>query len=96
MARLPAFIFPHPVFITNVTGIAKVSLPTVVQLHTRGHNVMNFGNGCIDVVNQPQRVVGTNTHPHAEVPFFSFFGLVNFRRSTYAVAILRLVLGGAG
>ena len=52
---------------------------------------MNVGSGGIDAMNQAKRIVDTNVHLHAEVPFVALSGLVHLR-----ITLASLVLGGAG
>jgi len=80
----------------EVAGITKDSTLFAVQQFAGGHNVMDIGSGGVDAVDQAQRVVDTNVHLHAEVPFVTLSGLVHLRRSDGSVALARTVLCGAG
>src|SRR5690606_4599139 len=75
----------------KVTGVAEDSLLFTVQQIAGGHNVMNVGSGGINAMDQAQRIIDTNVHLHAEVPFVTLSGLVHLR-----VALAGTVLCGAG
>ena len=86
-----AMLMLIPLLNAKVTGVAEDSLLFTVQQLVGGHNVVNVGSGGIDAANQAQRVVETNVHLHAEVPFVALSGLMHFR-----IAFTGAVLGGAG
>jgi len=80
-----------PLLNAKVTGVAEDSLLFTMQQLVGGHDVVNIGSGGINAMNQTERVVDTNVHFHAEVPFVALSGLVHLR-----ITLASLVLGGAG
>src|SRR5690554_3750793 len=79
-----------PLLNAKVPGIAEDPLLFTVQQLVGGHDAVHVGSGGIDAMNQAKRIVDTNVHLHAEVPFVALSGLVHFR-----IALASAVLGGA-
>jgi hypothetical protein len=80
-----------PLLNVKVTGVAEDPFLFSVQHLVGGQDVVNVGSGGIDAMNQSQRVIDTNVHLHAEVPFVAFSGLVRFW-----IALAGTVLSRAG
>ena len=80
-----------PLLNTKVTGITKDSLFFAMQQLVGGHDVMNVGRSRIEAMNQAKRIVDTNVHLHAKVPFVALSGLMHLR-----IALASLVLCRAG
>ena len=84
-----------PFLDAQVTGIAEHLLLITVQQFIGGYDVVDVGGRSVDAVNQPECVVDTDVHLHAEVPLVTLPGLVHFWRSADAVTLAALILGGA-
>jgi len=84
-----------PFLDAQVTGIAEHPPLITVQKPVGGFDAVDVDGRGVDAVNQPECVVDTDVHLHAEVPLVALPGLVHVWRSADAVTLAALILSGA-
>ena len=85
-----AILMLIPLLNAKVPRIAEDSLLVTVQQVTSGHDVMNIGRRGVDAMDQPEGIINTNVHFHAEVPLVALAGLMHLR-----IAFALFVFSGA-